>query len=180
MRQRLTLTAVLLGISLPAQASTLPKVDFKAGEHILTVGLLDANYDYAVSDHFSFGVSTTAVVVDLAARATVRAVTLGPVSVGATLGAGLSPNLWGPTPLSAMPEPVSFWVQPALNLTFGAPDDVVKLRTLIGPKFMNGRLRLPQNPLEWALQSAELAFRLNEQHEITVGGNGLVGWRGTF
>jgi hypothetical protein len=176
-----TLVTVLC-LAPTVQASTLPKVDFKAGQHIVAAGLLDANYDYAVTDHWSLGVSSAGLllipIVPIAARSTLKLLQTDWLTAGLTVSAGITPNAWGPRPWYELPEPVSYWVQPALNATLGAADAPVKLRLTVGPLFMNGGLG--PSPVWWFWPNAEVAFRLTERHELTLGGNALVGWRGVF
>jgi hypothetical protein len=177
-----TCLMAVLGLALPARASTLPKVDFSAGQHIVAAGLLDANYDYAVTDHLSFGVSSAGLllipIVPIAARSTLKLLQTDWLTAGLTVSAGITPNAWGPKPWYELQEPVSYWVQPALNATLGAVDAPVKLRLTVGPLFMNNGFA--PSPVWWFWPNAEVAFRLTERHELTLGGNALVGWRGVF
>lgn len=172
-----TLTAVLC-LAPAVQASTLPKVDFNAGQHTVALGVLDANYDYAVSDHVSLGLSSAGLLVPLAARTTVKVLQTDLVTAGVTLSGGITPNMWGPAPWYTLSQPVSYWAQPALNVTVGAPDAAVKLRMTVGPLFVNGGLA--SSPVMWFWPNAEVAFRLSPAHELTIGGNALVGWRGVY
>lgn len=173
----------ILGLAMPVQASTLPKVDFAAGQHIVAAGLLDANYDYAFTDYLSAGVSSTGLlllpIVPIAARATLSLVKTGWLTAGITVSAGTAANTWGPKPWYELPAPVSYWAQPALNLTLGAVDAPVKGRITVGPLlWMNGYVG--PTPIFWFWPNAEVAFRLSPAHELTIGGNALVGWRGVF
>lgn len=55
----LVASAATLLAPLSAAASTLPRVDFRQGDRMLAVGLLDANFDWARLDSPSIGASPT-------------------------------------------------------------------------------------------------------------------------
>jgi hypothetical protein len=168
----------MLCVAPATQASTLPRVDFDAGQHLIALGVLDASYDYALTDDLSIGLSSTGLLVPIAARATLQVLHIDRVTAGVTLSGGITPNMWGPNPWYTLPEPVSYWLQPALNVTYGLPEDDIKLRLTVGPMSMSSSGSW--TPVFWFWPNAEVAFRLSEHHELTVGGNSLVGWRGVY
>jgi hypothetical protein len=149
--------AILFGLAPSAQASTLPKVDFAAGQHMIALGLLDASYDYGLTDNLSIGVSSAGLLVPIAARATLQVLQIDRVTAGVTLSGGITPNMWGPNPWYTLPEPVSYWMQPALNVTYGLPEDDIKLRLTVGPLSLNGGFG--PTPVWWFWPNAEVAHR---------------------
>lgn len=162
----------------PAFASTLPRVDLHQGQVAVAVGLADANVDYALLDTLSIGLSGALPwsVLLKAARATWRIGQLGPVAYGLTLSGGtIAPGLVN----TAKPEDAltGYWVQPALNVAVPLGPTPLTLRATLGPTWVNQTLMHQNGDL---VPNAELAWRLNDAHEITLGGNALIGWRGTF
>ncbi len=163
--------------AMPVAASTLPRVDFQGGKTAVAIGLLDANLDYAFSDRVSLGVSGS-LLSPVTGRATVR---LGAVpnggSYGMTFSAGLTPNVWGSV---SGPTTYSVWMQPALNVAvpLGSPTSDWTLRGTVGPLLFGMSIAAVPSMLFWP--NLELAYRLDGANEVTLGGNGLVGWRGTI
>lgn len=176
------LALVLAGAgALPAAASTLPPLPQKAGQSTVSLGVPDANYDYAFTDSLSVGVSALYFPPGFASPGLVAAPRLSyrffgsddDFALGATLSAGYFENVgYGTQTPSRM-----LWVQPAINASI-ALGPVVRVRCTLGPAllentdFTNGMV-LP-------LPNVEVAFKLHPQHELTLGGNSLVGWRGRF
>ncbi len=173
-RHMLVATALVAVSASAAGASTLPPLDFRANQVMLGLGALDANVDVALSDRFSVGLSAQPFS-PVTGRATVRVGEVGGLSYGLSLAGGLTPNVWGSV---SGPTTYSTWVQPALvvGYRFGGPEGALSLRGTVGPMFLNGSTAMPF--LAWP--NAEVAYRFAPGHELTLGGNGLVGWRGTF
>lgn len=161
-----------------AIASTLPPLEFRANQVILGLGVLDANLDYAVSDRLSLGVCGSFNVAPLAGRASYRLGEAAGLSYGVTLSAGIN-NMWGSPGALA----VSTWFQPAaiVALRLGGAESRMTLRGTIGPLFLatgSGNYATSGALAFWP--NLELTYRLNVGQEVTLGGNSLVGWRGTW
>lgn len=168
----------LLLVPMAAEASTLPRVDFAANQVMVSVGFPDASVDVALGDRLSLGASAFTFGMDNlfpAARATYRlAEGPGGLSVGATLSLGLIPNFMrgSGVPLTYQP-----YFQPAANVTLplGGSDSPVRLRGTLGPVWID----FSPNLTVWA-PNLELGIALAPRQELTLGGNSLIGWRGTF
>jgi hypothetical protein len=178
MHRFLALPLCLTVMTAPAFASTLPRVDFKQGQLAVAAGAFDANVDYAVLNNLSIGVSGTfpwSLMLG-AGRLTYRIGEVGPVSYGLSLSGGtIRPGLVN----LQRPEDgdMGYWVQPALNLAVPLGSLPLTLRATVGPVWVNQTLTKLNGDI---IPNAELAWRLNPSNELTLGGNALIGWRGTF
>lgn len=194
------LTAVSTGIATiammtaPAAGSTLPKVDFKQGQTMLALGVVDANIDYALTETISIGASgiflngypqltwglyTFGVG---AIRATARFVeTPNRASLGVTVSAGqISGHPFIRSSKSEMPlvlSPTRGWFQPALNASI--PIDRFTIRATLGPVF-GADLEQGTTGIFVVWPNLEVAYRLLPGQELTLGGNSILGWRGIF
>lgn len=181
--------ALVLAAGLPAQASTLPPLH-TAPQHVtVSIGVFDANVDVGLSDHWSVGVTSLSTptltggpetspllgFMVLGLRSTYRiAGAPDTLSYGVTFSGGI----FGPQYMG--------WLQPAFNAALPL-GDVVTLRGTVGPiiQVPLGANTSPVAPLyvqnnNWFWPNLELGIRLQPQHELTLGGNSLVGWRGYF
>jgi hypothetical protein len=161
---------------------------------MLALGVVDANLDYALTDTFSLGASGIFMNgrPDLtwglytfgvgAIRATVRLLEIPEmVSVGFTVSAGeISGHPYIRKPTSSMPmvrTPIHEWMQPALNVS--VPFHRVTARATVGPIF-GADLEDGTSGIFMVWPNLELAYSLGSGQELTLGGNSLLGWRGTF
>ena len=200
MRIRLPIVAMLplaIGVS-PAFASTLPSLPGAKPVSTIQGGALDAAADWPIAPHLTAGVAAMHVGSEIAAavRATGLLWTGGPdLAVGWTMSVGASQTtgLGVRVPFgAAVPIESSVWAQPALNVAvpclFGT-----RLRATVGPSLgladslVNADPRYlwtaPSGTGGWVVRvipSVELAVPLGERLELTFGGNGLVGARGTY
>lgn len=203
---RLTVLLVsLMFIALRAgdtEASTLPRIDFEQGEHTVTVGVLNASWDYAVLDRVSLGVSMIPMPSanawydpilspqNASARASLRLGEVAGVAVGVTLSGGIFNPIVVPqcpcglkNPFPALPimrwNGYRAYVQPALNVAFpfGSWSEGWIVRATVGPIFDYSPESSSMMPL-WP--NLELAHRWQNGQELTLLGNGLVGWRAVF
>lgn len=181
-----------------ARASTLPRVDFAAGNKILALGILDVDFDYALSDRPSIGASVipypnTSIAwydpllspLNASVRATYRAGELLGMPAGVTPSAGVGQTIisGGMTP-SLNPFPglplLRFqyfsYVQPALNVAVPLTGGWT-MRATLGPIIVTDPAHQAVFPI-WP--NVELARPLGERGELTLLGNGLIGWRGVF
>lgn len=184
---------LLVSVGLTAssvQASTLPPVDFKQSDRKLSVGMFDASFDYAPLEKLSIGASFVSehhqapdisllfVPRTLALRATYRFWD-GPTGLclGATLSGGTT-FLDRRAVMDSTSLTYGYWLQPALNLTLPIVSPHLTLRATTGPSFDRN---FTIDSLLWRVwPSVEVAYRFNQRHELTLGGNSLLGWRGTF
>lgn len=165
----------------PAEASMVPPVDLEAGRGALTVGLATVAYDHALSDRLSLGLAATGVHLiflagyGAAARGTYRLGSLpGDGMYGLTLSGGYMAIS------SIGPAQSGVFVQPALN--FAWPFAYGNLRATIGPMLLFGRVSPTIGPVQTfdfqpLVPNMELAFRISDRDEVTLGGYGLLGWR---
>ena len=181
----------------PCEASTLPPVDFEASRVILSAGTLwherivDASLDVALSERVSLGLSLIgnplarpdkpATLHVGAIRSTYRLHGAPDAfSYGLTLSAGTyldKPGGWFMNPRTSEHFP---WAQLAFNLALPLGDWGV-FRGTLGPVFVGeAATRSLFAPWLWAVPNAELALRVWPPHELTLGGNSLVGWRASF
>jgi hypothetical protein len=197
----LLVTSLVAMFPMAANASTLPRVDFQKGDRILAGGLLDVNFDYALTDRLSLGVSlipspSTSISwydpvlspMSVAVRSTFRIGELFGASVGVTLGGGafmVIPEVSGVGGQPLLPGTPFFrfetaaFIQPALDvaLPLGSGDDHWTLRATLGPSFVldpDHRKIIPLWP------NIELARSFGPHGELTLLGNALVGWRNVF
>lgn len=186
----------------PAEASTLPKIDFKQGEHTIALGVLNASWDYAVLDRLSVGASLIPMPSTIAwydpilspqnasARASLRLGEIAGVAVGLTLSGGIFNPIVVPAcpcglknPFPALPimrwNGYRAYLQPAANIAvpFGNGSEGWTFRATLGPIFDYSPESSSMVPL-WP--NVEFAYRWPSGHELTLLGNGLVGWRGIF
>lgn len=185
----------------PAEASTLPRVDFSAGDKILAVGVLDVDFDYALTDRLSVGAtmiplpSTSIAWYDpvlspfnAALRTTYRIGEVWGAPIGLTVSCGVGQALFEATmapslnPFPGLPllrYAYFAFAQPALDVAIplGSDRDHWTLRATLGPIIMldpGHRSVVPVWP------NLEFSRPLGEHGELTLLGNGLVGWRGIF
>lgn len=109
----------------------------------------------------------------------------------ASIGAGANMGLGFRGPVGATPPTSgSVWFQPALNLRLPCLFRT-RLRATIAPSFRLDESNVwgldlwkASTPAGWLVigvaPAIELAFPVGDRHELTLGGNGLVGWRGRF
>lgn len=186
------LTAALwLANPATAAASTLPRVDLEGGRLSFAAGLAptwaDLCVDYGLNSRLSFGFSLMQgflpnIPGGLSPYVTAARLTwnMGTQPWGLAYGATLSAvrlhkNTGNPAP--GAPE-FSYYAQPALNVTwapggFGGPWAV---RATLGP--MIGRDLTATALIPWP--NLEVSYRLSPVNELTLGGNSLIGWRGTI
>jgi len=159
----------------PAEASILPRVDFKRGDLDLAVGIYDLAVDAAVLDRLSVGAALIPAILPVpvlglptlaAGRATWRFSEPGDLAWGVTASAMFFRN---PTSGSG-----NFFLQPALNWAWrpGGGDGGFTLRATLS---LMDVLTLPA-----PIPNLELAFRVGKRHELTLLGGGLIGFRGHF
>lgn len=198
--KQLALALALVLMPAAAEASTLPRVDFDAGNRMLAVGALDASFDYAFTDRLSLGVSlvpypSTSIAwfdpllspLNASVRGTYRVGEVLGMPVGVSLSAGVNQTIISTAAVGAPslnPFPglplLRFeylaYVQPALNVArpLGAGWTV---RATLGPLIIVDPGHRGVLPL-WP--NVEFSKQLGEHHELTLLGNSLVGWRGTF
>lgn len=189
-----TAIATTAMIAAPAAGSTIPKADFKQGQTMLALGIVDANIDYALTENISIGASgiflngypqltwglyTFGVG---AIRATARLVEIpNRASLGVTLSAGqISGHPFIRSSKSEMPlvlSPTRGWLQPALNASI--PIDRLTIRATVGPIF-GAELEQGTTGLFVVWPNLEVAYQLFAGQELTLGGNSILGWRGIF
>lgn len=195
MHCRLLPILLIACICAPAKASTLPPLDFHQGQKIIALGVVDGNFDWALTDNLSVGGSliwmnghpeltwglyTFGVG---ALRSTYRIFGApGSTSFGLTVSVGQvsgHPLIWNPNPNDEMPRvlsPTRNWFQPALNIS--VPVGSISFRGTIGPIF---GADLPPGIGIWDFwPNFELAYQINSGNELTLGGNSVVGWRFLF
>lgn len=201
-------TAVLTALMLAtlwmsdADASTVPRIDFKQGEHTVALGVLNASWDYAVVDQFSLGFSLIPMPnanawydpilspQNASARASLRLGEFAGVAVGMTLSGGIFNPIVVPqcpcglkNPFPTLPimrwNGYRAYIQPAVNIAvpFGSWSEGWLFRATLGPVFDYSPESSNVMPL-WP--NVEFAYRWRNGQELTLLGNGLVGWRGIF
>jgi hypothetical protein len=184
----------------PAEASTLPRVDFSAGDKILAVGLLDVDFDYALTDRLSIGATMIPMPsayawydpvlspFNAALRTTYRVGEVWGAPIGVTVCCGVGQALFEATiapslnPFPGLPllrYAYFAFAQPAVNIAIplGSDRGHWTLRATLGPILVldpNHRNVVPVWP------NLEFSRPLGEHGELTLLGNGLIGWRGVF
>lgn len=192
--------ATIASWSPPCEASTLSPVDFQARNLRVALGVFDASVDYALFDRLSLGayviyqvdqapdLAHAVVEREWALRSTCR---LWEHPTGVQLGITLSggqtseAKLMLATGTPTAPQDAYFyfpWFQPALNLTLPMGIPHLRGRVMVGPFFGRPFMTsyFPMLALQLLWPNIELAYRIADHHEITLGGNSLLGWRGTF
>ncbi|MNX72827.1 hypothetical protein D3C86_1041970 [compost metagenome] len=187
MRHAIVFAALGLSFALPAEASTLPRVDFRSEQTLLAIGLPgDLSLDRTFSDRLSLGVTTFIAgsagptgPMAIGVRGTYR---LGEAAKGLTYGLTVSggvypPHFFNPSSPDLISKTPEYWVQPALVASLPL-SDVLVLRGTVGPLLftMSHHAGIPA----WLWPNLELAARIAPGQELTLGGNSLVGWRGPF
>jgi hypothetical protein len=194
----LLLATLIVFFPLVGYASTLPRVDFKEGDRIVAGGLLDVNFDYALTDKLSLGASLIPSTrtyawydpilspVSVALRSTYRLGVFSGAVVGLTLSGGayevIPANMSSQALLPGTPffhMDTAIFVQPALNvaLPLGAGEGHWTVRATLGPSFILD----PQNQNFFPLwPNIEMARSFGDHGELTLLGNALVGWRSVF
>ena len=193
------LLATMAGLP-PAVASTLPRVDFSQGQTIVSTGLLDVNVDHAVLDQWSVGLSLMPLPsgyawfdpvlspLSAAVRSTYRVGAIGNVAMGVTVSAGVfTPLITGGRRPSLNPFPdlpllryqYRAFIQPAFNVAWplGSEEGHWTLRATLGPVLFADWVSHDLVPL-WP--NIEFSKQLSANSELTILGNGLIGWRGLF
>lgn len=181
------LLAMTLLVS-PATASTIPSMDIKQGQTMVSLGLADLSIDHALTDRLSIGFSGAYVLPahlllvpgsTAALRATVHLLQLYNLDLGVMVSAGYGAfRLPGPDFLD---QPGKFWWQPAFNVAIASPAPFGQwtTRLTLGPI-----LWMEQPPSGFStwffLPNVELGYRLDPANELTLGGNSLIGWRRVF
>ncbi|MDB5098964.1 MAG: hypothetical protein JWM80_3385 [Cyanobacteria bacterium RYN_339] len=174
----------------PAEASTLPALDGGPGRFSVTAGILDAGVDVGIGQRLSLGatafVPPVGIVglVGLAGRATFWLTDpLAWVVVGATVSVGDTYTS------GATSQSQYTWAQPAVNVALAPGRTGWALRGTFGPvaSWTSNTVRTGTAPGTTAtfellpfVPNLEVAYRFTPNHELTLGGNGLIGWRGRF
>jgi hypothetical protein len=176
---------------IPATASTLPSLDFQKGQTIVAGGLADANFDYALTDRLSVGLSGAYVSAGIppyslglsgtvgAIRVTYHVTHIYNLEVGASISGGYS-SLSYPGP-GGRGQSAGYWWQPVLNLALRhrAPFEQWATRFTLGPLLPIAQQAFVVS--KWLLiPNFELGYRLDPTNEVTIGGNSLIGWRRIF
>ncbi len=181
LRVALLTSICLVGMAGGAWASTVPPLDadFGGRRGQVAIGLPDLNVDFVLADGLSAGLSIflTPSPSLLAARTTYRLVGSeeGWWHAGLTLSAGTATGAGfydggGWSPLHGF-----HWIQPAGVLSASLLADRLAVRATLGPAFLFASdLRLME---DWLVPNLELAYRFTRDHELTIGGNSLVGMR---
>lgn len=171
-----------------AAASTLPTMDVQKGQSIFSIGLADANLDYALTDELSVGLSGAYVSSGIppytlglsgyggAVRATLRLGRLYNLDFGATISSGYVAATY-PGPAGTGGSSL-FWWQPALNVALSPrpPFERWTTRVTLGPLLPFDSRAFEAS--KWVpMPNVELGYRLDAANEVTLGGNSLVGWR---
>ena len=209
-----TLAALALGAP-RAEASTVPRVDFRGGEIFGTVGTLvpvrgalDVAMDWTREDMTSWGFTLMAVPLTGAPpgyfRERLPGLWLAAVrhvrqwganddgfAWGSVVSGGVAP-VFADATAEVVPPPNFLFVQPALvgAWTFQLYGRPSALRGTLGPVLSLGGLGdsvgtgagggADFGMAAWLWPNLEFAVALNRRHELTLGGNSVVGWRGTF
>lgn len=172
----------------PATASTIPSLDFRQGQTTIALGLADMSLDYALTDRLSFGLSSAYVLPAYllmvpgatgAGRTTYKLTRLYNLDVGVMLSAGYGAFRFPGANFAS--ESAGWWWQPAINVALvnRPPYERWTPRVTLGPVLWFGRL--PEAFNAWLpLPNLELGYRLDRNNEVTLGGNSLIGWRGSF
>jgi hypothetical protein len=183
------LSAAILTLLAPAtsaHASTMPLVDFRPHAITFAAGLADVSLDVGVSDSLSVGGTAIAIpmlaIYTGAVRATYRLTGgAGQPSLGLSVAGGYAPSFFTSTD--------AWWVQPALVGALPIGRSGVTVRASLGPMlyrhtyttWMMFANNTPSTTLSAMLvPNAEVAWSLGANQELTLGGNGLLGWRGSF
>lgn len=166
----------LLAVPVAASASILPTLDLQRGQHIVAAGVADGNYDYALSDHQSIGLSYT-FFGSTAARTTFRlGGQAGGPNWGCTLGGG---TVYNPNKSYGVGPPSGIWLSPALVGTL--PLGFLVLRAALGPGLVWSSETVDDKVVNdltwWLMPNLEVAVRFNPKSELTFGGQGILGWR---
>jgi hypothetical protein len=196
MKPHALVLALALLAPLPARASTIPDAGLRAHELAVTAGILDASVDWAVLDRLQIGAGGYGSLVGAGTygRLTYRLLEDTPLGdVGFHVAGGSFSGIL------AKVEPGLFvFAGPVLARPVG---DRVVIRASLGLIATNshavtyapGSMPLSGNVLarSWGLglddyvslpfiPNLEVAFRLGGHHELTLGGNAIVGWRARF
>lgn len=193
------IAALLVATSRSAWASTLPRVDFERGDRLVAVGLLDVDFDYAVTGNWSIGASMIPypntsiawydpVLSPMAAslRSTYRLGTVWGCPIGVTVSGGTYAVIPSTGSGQALLPGTPFlrfesaaYLQPALDLTVPLTrgDAGWTLRLTAGPSFVLDPAHRRIFPL---IPNLEIAKSFGKGRELTFLGDGLVGWRSVF
>lgn len=176
----LLLTSALLGSlwGAPAHAAVFPHLGLERGERAFQAGLLDAGVEVALTDRWSVGASGFYLGVLNGADIDTAYRVLGSAD-GPSLGLGVSA---GYGELNVLGTSKTWFMQPAAIASL--PLGPLRLGALFGPVIHTvqpyvtdpGTIFVNWN---W-IPNLELAYRLDRSNEITLGGNGLIGWRGIY
>lgn len=147
----------------------------------MAAGLLDANFDMLLGEGLSAGLSFTMQPTGQllsALRGTYRLAgseTDG-WAIGLTGSAGQGPQTNFDLSITAWsPNRGFYWLQPAAVGALYFFEQRLILRATVGPAFLfNQDLELMEGSI---VPNVELAYRLTPMHEVTLGGNALVGLR---
>jgi hypothetical protein len=192
--RRLLFTALACTLMLPvatAQASTMPRADFPERGVSLAVGIADLSLDVPVGGEWLLGATAYQYVsATFAVRATRRlSGGAGLPSSALTFAVGLEPPI-GLSFAGLSSGRGGGWVQPALAWAWPFAGSWV-LRATLGPVLYLGAadavddtqktIRAGLSPtLYFLVPGVELAYQINPANEITLLGNSVIGWRGTF
>lgn len=205
--RRSAIIALLLALAVPspAAASTLPDVSLRGKKLAVTAGFADVGVDYAVTDRLQVGVGGefTLITASYYARATYR---LWDDTILGDIGLHLAGGNWLPV-LSKSYHGQFVFFGPVIARRLGS---FAVLRASYGPYLTNDfNLVFPPgggwgangqyptaaptsrswglgidfpSPSAWGyfLPNLELAFPIGSDHELTLGGNAILGWRGRF
>ena len=207
LRSVVAFSAFLAGflLSSSVSASTLPPVDFRRGDQVLAVGVLDFSFDYAVTEQFSLGATLNPGIsryqwfdpllspFAAAVRSTYR---LGEAPNGLSYGVTLSSGIVMAVPYTmcgpdCRPYDLSLgfpfllkgqyraFLQPAFNVT-KTVGEILSVRATLGPVLLlNGAVGF-EPVLVPIWPNLEIVFRVSPRSEITLLGNSIIGWRGIF
>lgn len=198
----LLVPALLAAMAAPVLASTVPVGDLRAGQHVASVGLLHATYDYGLTDERSAGIFL-APFSSSGLRVTQRlAGDPGGSNVVASMAVGLQgistlygPGAQGGTLGMTVPVPLPTWTtfdrgypdftlfaMPSVAWAFPLGPIVPRLQ--LGLALVVDRLGGSEgfilDPQLILLPNAELAIRVAPRTELTLLGMSLIGLRHGF
>lgn len=192
---------LVLALATPAGASSLPDAGLKGHKLVVTAGILDGSVDFAVTDRLQLGAGS---VWNLLAganygRATYRVLDttwLGDIALN--LSAGTIVGTLAKTPpgqfvfigpvfsrplgsIAVLRGSLGLLLSNNINIVYGAGPSAIEGA---GQEILSRSwgLGLGGGPgaIDYLVPNLELAFPFGEHHDLTLGGNSVIGWRGRF
>jgi hypothetical protein len=197
--------SLFFALAAPAAASTIPDVSLRAKKVVVTAGFADASVDYGVTDRLQLGAGGEFTLITPAFYGRVTFRMLDDTLLG-DVGVHIAGGNYYPIFVRTIPGqflflgPVitrklgSFAVLRAsvgvvltndFDIVFppGANDHFPPIVPPLSRKWGLGLSReagASFDPLSFFLPNLELAFPIGADHELTLGGNAIIGWRGRF